>query len=261
MYIDPGEARKIVWRRWRNPEIRRKVQEYVEKIPDFLQHGPRAVLARQQASPNFEFFRFSTLAGKAGLKAVCPEYTRDKFSTMNPDKRRLGKMVFLQGRGRNGGLKTTAHTIIDFNSFDGKPFAEIQTLWGEDFSAFHRRLLAARLPRLETTDNSTWLKEMGGVPELFWPRLMALFVCYGILFENFHATGYEAEFTREIIRPAIQETEDRFGLKPLIVPLVPIAKEKEAYWSWYPDYFEEEVNYLANLQRNETGPPKDVSAV
>jgi hypothetical protein len=251
MYIELEEARQIVWRRWRDLEIRRKVRDYVGEIPGFLQQGPRAVLARQQASPNFELFRFSAAAARVGLKAVCPEYAQDKFSTRNPDKRRLGKMTFLHGRGRNGGFKTTAHKIMDFNSGDGKPFSAIRTLWGEDFRAFHHRLLSPRLSWIEVVENSPWLKEMGAEPALFWPRLMALFVCHGILFDNFHTEGHEAEFTKNIIRPAFQATEERFGLKPLIVPLVPTEKEKEAYWSWYPDCFEKEVNYLAKVQENE----------
>jgi len=250
MYIELEEARRAVQKRWRDLEIRRKVREYVGEIPDFLRNGPRAVLARQMASPNFEFFRFAAAAERVCLKAVCPEYTQDKFSTRNPDKRQLGKMTFLHGRGRKGGIKSTTHRIIDFNLCDGKQLADIQTLWGEYFTDFHHRLLAAHVSGVEIIENSPWLKKVGGEPALFWPRLMALFVCHGILFDNFHATGHEEAFTRDIIRPAFRETEARFGLKPLVVSLVPVAREQDAHWSWYPDCFEREVQHLINLQGN-----------
>ena len=74
----------------------------------------------------------------------------------------------------------------------------------------------------------------GGEPGWFWPRLISLFVCDGILFENFHSDGHESEFTRRIIRPAFAEVEERYGVRPLIVPLLPITWERDPYWSWYP---------------------------
>lgn len=250
MYIDPEEARKIVWKRWRDLEIRRKVREYVGKIPDFLQHGPRAVLARQLATPNFEFLSFSEATPKSGLRPILIEYTGDKFCSKNRDKLLLGKMTFYHGKGRKNGDHITCRRIINFNKYDGKALIKVKTLWEEDFVGFHHRLLFQNSPEMAISDVSAWLSKMGGDPRLFWPRLFALFICHGILFDNFHAEGHEAEFTKKIIRPALQAAEERFGLKPLIVPLVPTEKEKEAYWSWYPECFEEEVNYLTNVQGN-----------
>jgi hypothetical protein len=82
---------------------------------------------------------------------------------------------------------------------------------------------------------------MGGKPSFFWPRLFSLFLCHGLLFDNFHPEGHETVFTREIIRPALAEVTERFGRPPLIVPLVPLETEQERFWSWYPKPLEQEV--------------------
>jgi hypothetical protein len=35
-----------------------------------------------------------------------------------------------------------------------------------------------------------------------------------------------------------------FGFKPLVISSVPIEREREPYWSWYPGALESEVGYL-----------------
>jgi hypothetical protein len=257
MYIELAEAREIVRKRWLDLEIRRKVLEYVGEVPDFLQHGPRAVLARQLATPNFEFLHFSGMALKSGLRPIVIEYTGDKFCTKNRDKLLLAKMMFFHGKGRKKGNDISSRRIVDFNKYDGRTFTRVKTLWKEDFIDFHHRLLFQNSPEMATTDVTEWLSRMGGNPKLFWPRLLALFICHGILFDNFHTEGHEVEFTKNVIRPAIQATEERFGLKPLIVRLVPHEKEEEAFWSWYPDRFEEEVRYLINPPEDEISARQD----
>ena len=250
MYIEMEEARQVIRRRWHDLEIRRKVRDYVGEIPPFLQHGPRAVLARQLATPNFEFLHFSEMAPRSGLRPIVIEYTGDKFCSKNRDKLLLGKMIFFRGKGRNNGNDISSHRIVDFNKYDGKKFGRVKTLWEENFIDFHHRLLFQNSPGMATTDVTEWLSRMGGHPKLFWPRLLGLFICHGILFDNFHGEGHESEFTKRIIRPAIRHTEEQLGLKPLIVRLVPLEKEVEAYWSWYPERFEKEIRYLTKQRRN-----------
>lgn len=238
MYQSAEEAKAILWRRRRNLTLRRQIRDYLGELPDFLQHGPRAVLARQLATPNLEFDHFIAGAKAVGLPPACPDYAGDKFCSRNPDKLALGKLTFYHGQGRQHGEKLSPRRIIDFCRWDGQPLRQVRTLWGEGLIDFHHRLLAAHLPGVEWCDNTAWLQRMGGKPALFWPRLMALFVRDGILFENFHSGGQEEDFTRDIIRPALAEAEERFGLAPLIVPLVPREREREVRWSWYPGELE-----------------------
>ena len=241
MYVSAQTARTILWQRRENQQLANRIREDLGALPEFLAAGPRAILARQLATPNFEFHIFAARARHVGLKVACPDYTDDKFCSANPDKLALAKQTFYLGQEANGGYRGRSHWLIDVERWDGKPLRKIQTRWGESLVDFHHRQLEGHFPGVEIFDNSQWLRRMGGSPARFWPRLLSLFVCDGILFENFHSEGHESEFTRRIIRPAIAEVEARYGLRPLIVPLVPIARERDPYWSWYPSLLEAEV--------------------
>jgi hypothetical protein len=241
MYCSTEHAREELRKRRTDLKLRREVETWLGAVPEFLRGEPRAVLARQVATPNFEFCRFVEAAQRTGLKPVCPEYRADKFSSRNPDKVALAKMTFHHGKGRKNGDRNITHRVINFYDWDGKPLNRIETLWGEPLLAFHHRLLFSRFPGVEIADNTDWLQRMGGKPSLFWPRLFALFLCHGLLFDNFHPEGHETTFTRDIIRPALADVEARFGCSPLIVPLVPLETEREPFWSWYPNQLEQEI--------------------
>jgi len=255
MYVTLEQAKTNLRQRRKDFTLRRKVRDYLGELPDFLQKGPRAVLARQLASPTLEFQQFAALAEQIDLLPAALDFTGDKFYSGNPDKLALGKMIFHHGKGRNGGDKINPCRVIDFTRWDGKPANQIETLWGEDFVAFHHRLLTSYFPTVEIHDCTAWLKRLGGRPELFWPRVLGLFVCDCILFENFHLDGQEKAFTRDIIRPALNQVEEYFGCAPLIVPLVPHEREQERYWSWYPGEIEAQVWQARNASSSLVNSP------
>lgn len=245
MYVSREEAKLEIRRRRSNPALRRRVEDYVGSIPAFLRHGPQAVLARQVATPNFELLRFALAARSLGLKPHCAEYTSDLFWTGNPDKLSLGKMTIYHGSGRNGGERTACRKVIRLEQSNKRPFCRIETLWGENFVRFHHRLTGEILPEVEFSDCSEWLDEIGGTPAEFWPKHLALYLCHGVLFDNFQSEGQERAFTRDIIRPALGALEERFGLKPLVVALAPLEREMEAFWSWYPGEIEAAIAPMA----------------
>jgi len=74
---------------------------------------------------------------------------------------------------------------------------------------------------------------------LSYSYLLALFVSHGVLFEDFVTDGSEARFTKEIMLPAFEKVQASFGLKPLIVSLVPDLADE--YWWCYPECIEAEV--------------------
>lgn len=241
MYTPLEEAKEEVWKRWNDAELRRRVLEYVGELPQGFGQEPRAVFSSQLATVNFEYYRFTEKAKNAGLKPLCSEYTSDKFCSRNPDKRFLGKVTFFHHKGRNGGNRTTSRTIIDFCAEDGKPLREVKTVWGDDFVAFHHRMLRSKLPSLELADATEWYQRKGGNPAIFYHHLIALFICHGIHFVNYLNEGDEGKFTHEIVRPAIRRVIEHFGVKPLIVRLLPKESEADPYWCWYPGHLEEEV--------------------
>lgn len=84
----------------------------------------------------------------------------------------------------------------------------------------------------------------------YLPHSISHNVCHGVQFENYHEEGHEAQFTRNIVRPAFQKVTDHFGMKPLIVPVVPLNSELDPAWSWYP--FAMEADVQRNMIRHDT---------
>lgn len=244
MYTTLEEAKEEVWRRWNDAELRQRVLAFAAELPEVLLREPLAIIFRQLATPNFEFLRFSELAQEVDLNPLCLEYKSDKFCTRNPDKVFLGKMIFHNGTGRNGGSKTVSTKVIDFEDNDMKSFKEIKTVWKEEFIAFHHRIISQDLDHIQCKDNTAWFRKMGPKPSEYYHHFLSFFICHGILFENFLDDGDESVFTREIVRPAFHNISAHFGLKPLIVRLLPEETEADPYWCWYPGYLEAEVKAL-----------------
>jgi len=160
-------------------------------------------------------------------------YKTDKFTSANPSKRALGKMVFHCGVGRNGGQKTVPQTVVNMNMANGKPIADVQTVWGERLVDLHHRLLMTTFPCAETWEGSAWLHQAGGVAQKYYPKYLGLFLLHGVLAENFLLEGEEAGFTKTVVEPAMEELERRFGLVPLVVPTLPSHSAGDPEWEWY----------------------------
>lgn len=238
-------AENEVRKRWENLPLRAEVEKFIGKIPQAFAREPRAVLARQIASPNHENFRFAEVSKQTGLKPLRWTYHGDIFTTANKEKVHLGKIAFRKGEDKNGGHIIAYRTIIDFHANEKKPLGEIRTNWGEKFVDFHHRLFVSAFPGQETWDITEWLWEIGKRASEYYLRYMAIYVCHGILFENFLNGGKEKKFTQEIVQPTIDRLKSVFGVKPLIFPLLPFEKEHDPYWMWYPSSLEPEIVRLA----------------
>lgn len=236
IYTPLSVAKKEIWRRWNDPVLRKKVEDFLcGDIPDFLENHPRAYLARHIASPNLELFRFIELSKLAELDPVCPEYSEDRLFAANLDKYHLCKLFFHDGNGKNMGDKISTIKIIDFENSEGKSFNRLKTLWGENFIDFHHRILRHLIPTADNMieDVSIWIKRKGGKPQNFYRYFFALFICHGVLFENFLSKDGELYFTKEIVMPTFKEVEKIFGVRPLIVPIEPLDDESFLYWRCY----------------------------
>lgn len=246
MYTAIEDAEYEAWKRWRNDDLKKKVRDFIGgDIPAAIDTSPRAVLARFVATPNFEFQHFAKMTSPLTLSPLAGEFTRDKFCSINPDKRFLGKMSFCSDSSftEKGKQKVLQYNIVNFSQDDGKRFTDLHTVWTQRFIDFHNQLFTSTM-NLPVYDFSDWFQRQGGSPVKFYLPFLALFVCHGILFENYHTEGHEAGFTKEVVMPAIQEIQEHFGVKPLIVPLVPVEKEREPYWGWYPAELESGVRQL-----------------
>lgn len=236
MYTDLEEAKEEIARRRNDPELMKRVEKhFFLPMPQFPV-CPCAILARQVATPNFEYVQFNELAKKIGLPPLVWEYTGDIFMRQNREKRQLAKMVFYHGLGKNGGRKTKNREIVDFGACERKPMNEITTLWGENFVGFHHRLFNGN-GKCELIEGTEWAKNFGGAKRYYY-YFLACFICHGILFDNFLNSGQETNFTKTVVMPAFETLEKIFGVKPLIVKLFLPENENDDYWTWYPGTME-----------------------
>jgi hypothetical protein len=236
IYTPLEEAKEEIQRRWEDKELKKKVDEFLGgDIPDFLLDSPKAYLARHVASPNFEFFRFLEQAHNTNMDYIVPEYLNDKFHPANSMKYHLGRIFIYNGKNKNGGHNIESETIIDFNKSNGKKFTEMVTMWDENFVDFHHRILKDKVcdSHLKVCNMSDWIKKMGDTPEKFYVYFLALFIRNGILFENFLNNNEERMFTLENVIPSLKILLKKFGVKPLIVRLVPKETEEDIYWLCY----------------------------
>ena len=91
-------------------------------IPEPFQIGPRAVLFRQLATPNYETRHFMDVLGSfpTSPKPLFWEYYEDKFTPNNYLKLSLGKLKFLLGIGKKQGRNATAILSTNVGILAGK---------------------------------------------------------------------------------------------------------------------------------------------
>jgi hypothetical protein len=232
IYTPLEEARDEIRQRWANQELRQKVEEFLGGVPPGVNSAPRAFLCRTIHTPNREFHRFIELASNTCLAPALNEYLDDRFCSLNPDKLGLIRMTFLRGHNRIGKPIFQRKMITDGN-INLMPFTTIRTLWGENLIDFHHRILRNSFPSLVTENKSAWLHIHGVSAREFYPAHLARFICHGILFESFLETSDEFVFTKDVVLPALETVCSLFGMKPLIVRLIPEESENDPSWTWY----------------------------
>lgn len=235
------EAVEEIRRRNSDPELRRKVEEYLKgDIPEHFSSPPVLYLARHVATPNFETLRFLHLVEPLELKTVIGQDLKDKFVPKNQLKKALGKLSVSTGMSKVDGVFVEQFEnvrIIDFNKHSGEPFHTIETEWGEKLSDFHKRLFSELTKReVAVVDDSDWIdRQHRGKLLAHYKKFLALFIVHGILFEDYAVDdAEERKFVRRVLRPAFRHIERTFGHKPLIAQLTPTSVESAGYWISYP---------------------------
>jgi hypothetical protein len=246
IYTPLEEAKKELEKRWNDKELRGKVEKLLGgDIPKFFKDEPRVAYVRDIISPNNEFFYFWDTAKDTNIKPVLIEYSVGKFVAKNINKYHLCRMYFHHGVGKHGGNKIECTNVVNFNTMEGKKLKKIETLWGENFIDFHHDLLGKSAPEVnpdDIVDFSRWFDKHKKMTKHWYLHYLALFVCYGILFENFILANGEKEFTEKKILPSLRALVKKLGVKPLIVPIAPVESENNLYWWLYPGHIKEHVD-------------------
>lgn len=242
IYTSLDEARVEIQRRWNDEELKKKVAEYLGKMPEPLCDEPRAVLFRNITTPDHELLHFLDLAREINLKPLGLEFVEDRFCTINADKVCLCRMAFFEKRNKKGDVVMHYERLTDLTKSNNKKFTEIETFGGEKLVDFHHRLLERSIGKtIETYDMSQWLIANGIRAREYYKRMLALFICHSVLFESFVTDDVEAVFEKNIVLPAIEEIQRVLGVRPLIVQLLPDVEDR--YWWCYPDTVGQAIDF------------------
>lgn len=241
LYTPLEEAIEELWRRWSNVSLRKRVEDYLGIVPVNLRNKPKAILGRFIATPNYEMWRFIELSKKIDMDPVVMELSLDRFCTRNPDKLSLVHMPFYMGKDKNGKVLFEYQNVSDCTKHQGKHFADITTYRGETLVNLHHRLLSSYIRNLDgpiVVEDASYLLA-NGRPGLFYSYFLPRFICHGILFENFTADKEEQLFVENVVIPTFTQAVKYFGLKPLVVPLLP--DPSDIFWRCYQYEFKKAV--------------------
>jgi len=245
IYTNFSDLKKEIEKRQNDKELKKKVEDFFgSKMLYVLLEKPQAVLSRSIGTPNLELKYFIDLTKEIGLEPLILEYN-DKFVAKNKDKYHLCRLFFSRVSKNKKSAPMDTVRIVDFNKNEGRCFNDIKTLWGENIADFHHKILLEELPELENKifDFSDWFNETRKLTDFYYLYYLSLFVCHGVLFENFLiGDKQEQNFIEKKFLPSFKEVERIFGVKPLIYPLLPFENEKNSSWLSYPESLRKKVN-------------------
>ncbi len=232
IYTDIDIAVAELKKRQENYGLQEKVElALTYGLPDPLKHGVKNCIARNVLTPNVETILFNNLTKKTGIDSLCLEYFSDRFVTFNKLKLSLARLTFISGIDNT---KVDYLDIINMKENERKSIGEIHTYWGEKLIDFHHNISKPSLNNVFCFDLSNWYKQIGEDINEKYFQFLSLFVKNGILFENFLVKdSKEIEFTKSVVLPAFKRVCDFFGMKPLIVRLLPKESEEDIRWCYY----------------------------
>jgi hypothetical protein len=187
------------------------------------------VLNRQVASPDNGFLFFYYCAKYINTEPLAWEDYNDRFISLNEEKKGLGRLRVVLEDGTPAMVD-----IIDFHANEKKKLSECVLKTGEKLIDFHHHLFKICRYGIEMFDNNEWAKNITDAADYYYFMLLN-FVAHGILFDVFQTEEDEGEnrFTSEVVLPAIQKVQDKFGLKPLIFRMYPKNQTKEEDFFWW----------------------------
>lgn len=232
IHLSLDAAREALGRRWQDTTLRRAVENELGDnfMPQFTVR-PRAVSFRQLASPDNGFMFFFHAAKYIGATPLILEYHDDMFTHLNEEKKGLGRLHVMT----QDGMKARVD-IMDFHANEKKSLGACKLKTGERLVEFHHRLFERSGCTIELLDNSAWFRRYGE-PKDFYYRLFLHYVAHGLTLESlFDETASGVAFLNEVVEPAIERIERRYGLKPLVVRQYPTeqTEDEDFYWWAYP---------------------------
>ena len=235
LYTPLPEALEELEQRRKDVALCSRVEAFHQVLfPTFVPLDPVGVFFRAIITPNHEFDRYFECLRATKLLPLFCEFHRDVYVSCNRDKYRLCCQSFAANSAELWGLRA-----VDLKSLECKPhprLCDIKTKNGLKLTDYHHALLETAYPGCEKhiVDFSDWFIE-SRYGELYYLRYLALFICHGILFENFIVEDKsELQFVRERVIPSFVRVTELFDVRPLIVPILPHDSENSDYWRSLP---------------------------
>lgn len=232
LYTPLDEALELLRARRADEKLRALVTDFhCAHPPDFLPDAPCAFWTRHISTPNHEFELFASTVRTTELRPLCLESTEDIFAAINPDKYRLCRPFFEVRPNHFRGLP-----ILKTTRLDRRRLCDLKLSNGMSLPAFHHALLCSAFPGFENhlCDYSQWFATARR-NDVFYLHTLSLFICHGILFENVIAADpEERRFAYEKFLPSFTSAIETFGVKPLVVRLLPLETENDEYWRTHP---------------------------
>lgn len=239
VYTPLSVALKVLDENRKNPELMAKIDELLKgDVPQILKDSMCGVQFRQIATPNHDARHFISIAEDNNLKPVFFEYLDDKFTSNNEYKHSLGQLHIQGIVNKSDYFPVEKISVIDFNKSNGKMLKDVITIWEEPLKDFHQRLFTLhdyKIDDITFYDASLWFHNNGNQAINYYTNFFLLFICHGILFENFLLNDEDSEFTKTVVLPAIDNVISITGMRPMIVPIGPLDIETDMHWiSYHP---------------------------
>ncbi len=222
-------------RRRNDPVLMAKVEELFKEVglPCALP-TPRAFFSPSIATPNLETQYFLDLARDLSLPPCfleCP----GAFVTVNKNKYHAGMLYFYTDKEKRA--ITSGQKLVDFDLYQGEQIMDVKTVTGDSLLDFHHELLYMYNPSLRGSiiNFNDWFIKVRDL-DLYYFYYLALFVCHGVLFENFlQDDSHETPFILNKVLPSFNRVCEVLGVRPLICPLLPFEHENDIDWLAYPE--------------------------
>lgn len=234
IYTPFSQLEKEIERRSNDHALVERVRLFWKEHPfPYSFEGPRAIFNREIITPNREMQYFMDLVSSLNMEPLLLEYPAGKFVNKNKNKYFLCKLLFSKEKATMFDDTKATCRVVDFNIWEGKPLSDVKTIWGDSLIETHRELLESVYPSVSKNivNITDWFNTTRHITEYYYLYFMSLFICDGVLFENFMLSDEsEREFFFEKILPSFRKATEIFGVKPLIFPLLPIEHEKDPFW-------------------------------
>ncbi len=234
IYFSLDEAREEIKKRWNDVELKKKIEK--ELGDDFIEEfrkEPRAVLSRYVLLSDNSFVHFFYSSRYVNAKPLHFEYVGDKFTTVNEEKRGLGKIHLQFNDGKKAIIR-----IMDYKINENRLIKDVVLFSGEKMTTFYNNLFVKFGYNCQSIDTTEWNHGFGKPVDYYYP-LFLHFLAHGVLFESFLINSddeNENRFTKEVVLPVMKKIKDKFNLNPIIVKLFPDEQtdEEDFFWWSYP---------------------------